>query len=174
MGDRAIKLFASFVYEMCVCDLMPCVESLPEREFIFSLLKRLVFSYMLASVGILKHHVLKLNFIIFSLCKCQLLLDRPFHNFRASRSGDWRILWSSGTSCGGFWISKVVKVSVGWSHQRFIYRELRQNYRTAESTNRFEIVPGKKSAQKNPKAACSILYGGILQEKILHSHYFPM
>ena len=28
--------------------------------------------------------------------------DEPFHNFRASRSGDRRILFSSGTPCDGF------------------------------------------------------------------------
>ena len=30
------------------------------------------------------------------------LPDEPFHNLRASRSGDWRILCSSRTSCDGF------------------------------------------------------------------------
>ena len=39
--------------------------------------------------------------------------DRPFHHFRASRSGDPRILSISETSFDGFWSSKVVKGSVG-------------------------------------------------------------
>ena len=39
--------------------------------------------------------------------------DEPFHNFRASRSGDWPILCSSETSWDGFWSFKNVKVFVG-------------------------------------------------------------
>ena len=40
--------------------------------------------------------------------------SRPtFHNLRASRSGDSRILWSSKTSQDGLWSSKVVKEPVG-------------------------------------------------------------
>ena len=42
------------------------------------------------------------------------LPDRPFHNFRASGSGDRRIISSSLTSFGGFWSSEVVKRSVGF------------------------------------------------------------
>ena len=38
--------------------------------------------------------------------------DWPFHSFKASRSGDQRILSSSGTSCDGLWSSKIVKRSV--------------------------------------------------------------
>ena len=38
--------------------------------------------------------------------------DRPFHDYRASTSGDWRILCSSGEPCGEFWSSEVVKGSV--------------------------------------------------------------
>ena len=41
------------------------------------------------------------------------LLNRPFHNNRAWRSGNQLILFSCGTSCDGFWSSKIVKVSVG-------------------------------------------------------------
>ena len=37
----------------------------------------------------------------------------PFHNFRASKSGDWRILRSSRTSYDRFRSSKIVKKSVG-------------------------------------------------------------
>ena len=39
--------------------------------------------------------------------------DEPFHNLRASRSGDRLILCSSGTSCDWFWSSKIVKGFVG-------------------------------------------------------------
>ena len=39
--------------------------------------------------------------------------DEPFHNFRASASGDWRILCSSKTSCDEFWGTKIVKGFVG-------------------------------------------------------------
>ena len=39
--------------------------------------------------------------------------EQPFHNVRASRSGDWLFLCSSGTQWGEFWSSKVVKRSVG-------------------------------------------------------------
>ena len=42
------------------------------------------------------------------------LPDEPFHNFRASRSGDRQMLCSSGTSCDGFWSSKIVKGFVGY------------------------------------------------------------
>ena len=41
--------------------------------------------------------------------------DEPFHNFRASRSGDRQILFSSGTSCDGFWSSKIGKKFVWYS-----------------------------------------------------------
>ena len=41
------------------------------------------------------------------------LPDEPFHNFRASKSMDRAILCSSGTSCGGFQSSKVVKGQSG-------------------------------------------------------------
>ena len=37
----------------------------------------------------------------------------PFHTCRASKSGDRRIIYYSGTWCDGFWSSKVVKGSVG-------------------------------------------------------------
>ena len=40
--------------------------------------------------------------------------DEPFYIFRALRSGDRRILRSSGTSHDGCWSSKVVKGSVGF------------------------------------------------------------
>ena len=40
--------------------------------------------------------------------------DRPFHNFRAPRSGDRRILCSSGESCDGFLSTEVAKKSVGY------------------------------------------------------------
>ena len=39
--------------------------------------------------------------------------DKPFHNFRASRSGDRRILWSPQTSFDGFCSSRNVKGFVG-------------------------------------------------------------
>ena len=39
--------------------------------------------------------------------------DRPFHNFRASRSGNPRHRLSSGTSGDGFWSIQIVKGSVG-------------------------------------------------------------
>ena len=39
--------------------------------------------------------------------------DKPFLNFRASRSGDRRILCSSGKSCDGIRSSKIVTGSVG-------------------------------------------------------------
>ena len=35
------------------------------------------------------------------------LPDRPFHNLKASQSGDWRILWRWRTSSDGFWSSKL-------------------------------------------------------------------
>ena len=41
------------------------------------------------------------------------LYKSPFHNFRASRSGDRRILCCLRTSWDGFWSSGVVKGSVG-------------------------------------------------------------
>ena len=40
--------------------------------------------------------------------------DELFHNFRASRSGDRRVLCYSGTSCDGFWSSEIVKGFVGF------------------------------------------------------------
>ena len=43
-----------------------------------------------------------------------MLPDKHFPNFRASRSGDRRILFSSGTSFHGFWSSRIVKEFVGW------------------------------------------------------------
>ena len=48
----------------------------------------------------------------------QTVPDEPFLNFRASRSGDRRILCNSRTSCNGFWSVKVVKGLVGfcWYH----------------------------------------------------------
>ena len=39
--------------------------------------------------------------------------DEPFHNFGALRSGDRRVLCSSGTSCDRSWSSKIVKGFVG-------------------------------------------------------------
>ena len=39
--------------------------------------------------------------------------DRHFHSLRASTSGDWRIVCSSGPSCHGFRSSEVLKGSVG-------------------------------------------------------------
>ena len=39
--------------------------------------------------------------------------DQPFHNFRALISGDWRILFCSGTSYDGFGSFKFVKGLVG-------------------------------------------------------------
>ena len=39
--------------------------------------------------------------------------DRPFRNFRASKSVDRRKLCSSLTSCDGFWSSRIVKGLVG-------------------------------------------------------------
>ena len=58
--------------------------------------------------------------------KMQLALPgRPFDCFRASRSGDRRILCRSGVSNSGFWSSKIVKGSVGcfgrrsfWKHRK--------------------------------------------------------
>ena len=50
-----------------------------------------------------------------------LLPDRPFHNFEVTRSGSQRIWFSSaGTSCDGFWSSKVAEGSVGslWYFQK--------------------------------------------------------
>ena len=47
-----------------------------------------------------------------------------------SRKGDWRILWSSGTSCDEFWSSKDLIRSVG--HQKC---------NSATSTHYFTIVP---------------------------------
>ena len=44
---------------------------------------------------------------------CMFFLYRPFHNFRASRSGNRRILLTSRTSFDGFRSSKIVKGSVG-------------------------------------------------------------
>ena len=46
------------------------------------------------------------------------LPGEPFHNFRASRPGDRPILCSSGTSCDGFWSSKIVKGFVGYRNFR--------------------------------------------------------
>ena len=44
----------------------------------------------------------------------QLLPDRPFHNFKASKLEDWLILWSRETSRDGFyWNSKSAEKSVG-------------------------------------------------------------
>ena len=40
-------------------------------------------------------------------------LDKPFPNFKASKSVDRRTLCSSGTSCDGFYSSKIVKGLVG-------------------------------------------------------------
>ena len=54
--------------------------------------------------------------------------DRPFHNFRASTSGDRQILCGSGTSCDWFWSSETPKCSVGikthklWSSSTTVYR----------------------------------------------------
>ena len=42
--------------------------------------------------------------------------DGPIHNFSASWSGDRRVLCSSGTSCDGFWSSKIVEGFVGYSN----------------------------------------------------------
>ena len=42
------------------------------------------------------------------------LPDTPFHNIKATRSGDSRVLSSSGTSCDGFLSYKFVKRSVGF------------------------------------------------------------
>ena len=39
--------------------------------------------------------------------------DEPFHNFKALKSVDRRILFSSGTSCDGFLSSKIGKGLVG-------------------------------------------------------------
>ena len=48
--------------------------------------------------------------------------DESFHNFRASRSRDRRILCSTRTLCDGFWSSKNVKefVGLGWIGSRSI------------------------------------------------------
>ena len=43
--------------------------------------------------------------------------DEPFHNFRASKSVDRRILCTSGASCDGFWSSNIGKWFVGWLHE---------------------------------------------------------
>ena len=45
--------------------------------------------------------------------------DKPFHNSGASISGDQQILCSSGTSCDGFWSSKIVKRFVGMYLETF-------------------------------------------------------
>ena len=48
-----------------------------------------------------------------SISGCYRSPDRPFHNFRASRSGDLGIFSSSETSCDEFLSFKLVKRSVG-------------------------------------------------------------
>ena len=48
-----------------------------------------------------------------------LIPDRTLHNLRSSRSWDRQILCSSETSYRGFWSSKVVKGSVGWSSREY-------------------------------------------------------
>ena len=50
----------------------------------------------------------------------RLTPDRPFNNFRASRSGDQLILCRSETSSDGFRSSQVVKGSVGQQHPFFV------------------------------------------------------
>ena len=52
----------------------------------------------------------------YGLCQgyCEVISDRPFHNSKASRSGDRRIVWNSGTSRDGFRSMEVVKGSVGF------------------------------------------------------------
>ena len=47
------------------------------------------------------------------VCTTYTQPDRPFCNFRASKSGDRLLLCSSETSCDGFWGFKVAKRSVG-------------------------------------------------------------
>ena len=42
----------------------------------------------------------------FNIATCSRTPDWPFPNFRASRSRDHQILFSSGTSCDGLWSSK--------------------------------------------------------------------
>ena len=62
--------------------------------------------------------------VLLRLPSSSRLPDEPFHNFRASKSGDRLLLCSSGPSSDGFWGSKVVKGSVGsarssnklWAH----------------------------------------------------------
>ena len=53
--------------------------------------------------------------------------DEPFHDFRASKSVDRRLLWSSGSSCDWYWSSKRVKV-----------KEVKKR------TNRYEKIKVKK------------------------------
>ena len=51
--------------------------------------------------------------------------DEHFRNFSASRSGDRRVISSSGTSCDGFWSCKIVKRFVGfervWLYYLFLF-----------------------------------------------------
>ena len=51
------------------------------------------------------------DLIIISQHDC--IPDRPFHNFGASKSVDWRILWSKETPIDGFWGFRIAKESVG-------------------------------------------------------------
>ena len=44
--------------------------------------------------------------------KTEVVPDRPFHNFRAARSGNQQNEWNSKTSCDISWSSKVAKGSV--------------------------------------------------------------
>ena len=58
--------------------------------------------------------------------------DEPFHNFRASRSGDRRFLCSWGTSYDGFLSSEIVKGFVGYF---FYFATMAEHFTTVLVSN---------------------------------------
>ena len=64
------------------------------------------------------------EFLCLATSPLSVFPDRPFHNFRASRSGDRQIKCSSKTPCNGLWSSKVMKESVGLAEAFYSWRVL--------------------------------------------------
>ena len=67
--------------------------------------------------------------------------DRPFYNFRASKSGGRRILCSSETSCDRFLSSRVVIGSVGTGEEVSSPRTVTPCFQISARTSFFNLSP---------------------------------
>ena len=106
----------------------------------------------------------------------QSFLDRPFHNFKTSRSGDKRILFSSGTSYDGFWSFKIVKGSVGLfnSHncsRSFILRESALLFFKAILISDYFIKSEWLATMANETTRYTVEKVVVVKRDVLRSHY---